>query len=323
MMPEPHILARRTDHPYQAKDLTDLPADLRQLADPSLGPTEPVNSIFVVPSQVFPGHWWSGPRYLPEQALLFTSQGVLHVQGMAAPGRAGQATYVHGDELVYVHLSLVLLYGRLELAGLVNGTLSRVIVEYNTVGHDLLRPALYQLLRMTWKQDQAQDNDEHTGILLDQLEEQSLKFRNGLRYYALQSDERLLGFVLQPRITQRYWRLFRRLIAPAALLALTDHQLIVIEENRTTSAAYGWIFTFCPRTCVAGIEAKPNTEYQDLTARLVREQVTVDRQVRLSDEKATAWRDIWTRHGYEWNVATGEAGQTDHAQAAPGASHAG
>jgi hypothetical protein len=74
---------------------------------------------------------------------------------------------------------------------------------------------------------------------------------------------------------------------------------------------------------VAGIEAKPNMEYQDLTVRLVREQVTVDRQVRLSHEKAIAWREIWTHHGYEWNIATGEAGQTDRAQAAPGASHAG
>jgi len=301
-MPEPQI-PRRTAHPYQVEGLADLPDSLRQLAEQSLGPTEAVNLIFVVPSQVLGGHWWSGPRRVPEQTLLFTSQGVLHVQGTGAAGRAGQATYLRGGELVYVHLSLVLLYGRLELAGLVNGALSRIVVEYNTVGHVLLQPALHAFLRMAWKQAQAQTNDDQTDMLLDELEGQSFKFRSGLRYHTLQHDERLLGFVFQPRITQSHWRLFRRLIAPATLLALTDQQLVVIEENRTLGAAYGWIFTFCPRTCLAAIEARPNTEWQDLTVRLVREPVTVDRQVTVSNEKAMTWRDLWTRHGYKWHTA--------------------
>ena len=322
-MPGPQIQSRRVEHPYRAKGITDLPSDLQQLAGHSLGPNEQIGSIFVVPPQTFPGNWWGGPRYVPEQALLFTAEGVLHVQGAASPGQAGQATYLRGDELVYVHLSLLLLYGRLELAGLVNGALSRVIVEYNTVGHDFLQPALHRFLRLAWAQAQAQENQDHTDILLSGLDEQSFKFGNGLRYYALQSDERLLGFVFQPRITQRYLHLFRRLIAPTTLLALTDRDLVIIEENRTTSAAYGWIFTFCPRACVAGIEAKPNAEWQDVCVRLTRGKVTVDRHVTLGNKAALAWRDLWTRHGYTWLESGDESVHLYNTQGAPGASHTG
>ncbi len=111
-MPGPNTFSRRREHPYQAKNLTDLPVELRQLAERSLGLDGQVNLIFVVPPQVFPGSSWGGPRYVPEQALLFTPLGVLHVQSTAAPRQAGQATYLHGAELVYARLSLLLLYGR-------------------------------------------------------------------------------------------------------------------------------------------------------------------------------------------------------------------
>jgi len=296
-MPGPNIFARRTEHPYRAKTVADLPGTLRQLAGQSLGPDEPANAIFVVPPQMFLRNWWGGLRHVPEQALLFTSQGVLHIQRAASPGQIGQTTYLRGDQLVYAHLSLLLLYGRLELVGQLRGALVRIIVEYNTVAHDLLQPALHQFLRLAWGQAQARENEDRTDALLRDLEEQSLKFRNGLRHYALQSDERLLGFVFQPRITQRYWRLFHRLIAPAALLALTDHELIAIEEDRTTSAAYGWLFTFCPRVCVVGIEARPCEAWQDLHVHLARGGVAAERRVTVGNEAALAWQALWTNQG--------------------------
>jgi len=296
-MPGPNTFSRRREHPYQAKNLTDLPVELRQLAERSLGLDGQVDLIFVVPPQVFPGSSWGGPRYVPEQALLFTPLGVLHVQSTAAPRQAGQATYLHGAELVYARLSLLLLYGRLELAGLVNGVLSRVIVEYNTVGHDLLQPGLLRFLRLAWGPAQAQENDNDTETLLCRLGGRSFKFMNGLRYYALQPDEHLLGYVFQPRIVRRYWRVFHRQIAPMTLLALTENTLIVIEEEQIGRAPLGWHFTFCPRICVSGIEAKPNKEWQDLYVHLVRGPVGADRRMTLDNETTLAWRALWLNQG--------------------------
>ena len=64
-----------------------------------------------------------------------------------------------------------------------------------------------------------------------------------------------------------------------------------------------WIFTVCLRACVAGVESKPNIEWQDLTVRLVRGQVMVERQVTIEADAALTWRDLWTRHGHEWIVS--------------------
>lgn len=89
---------------------------------------------------------------MPEQALLFTSQGVLHVQAPVEPDQPPSTTYFQAADLLYTRLSLLLLYGRLELIGSVGGDLTRVEVEFNTVGEYLLRPPLEQFLQLTWGQ---------------------------------------------------------------------------------------------------------------------------------------------------------------------------
>lgn len=136
---------------------------------------------------------------------------------------------------------------------------------------------------------------------MQEIERQSFKFRNGLQHYALQPDERLLGYVFQPRIVQRYLRVIRRDAAPTTLLALTDTELIVVEEGLGYATRYGWFFTFCPRMGVAGIEIESKAGRQAVRARLARGKVTAERQVTLENDAALAWRDLWMRHGPSLN----------------------
>ncbi len=173
--------------------------------------------------------------------------------------------------------------------------LARIVVEYNTVGQRLLQPALQQFLRLGYEPSHAVEcQDDLTEALLRKLGAQSLKFRNGLQLYALQPDEQLLGFVFQAQIVQRrrYW--FSRPIAPAALLALTDREVILIEEERVKGAAYGWLITFCPRGCVAGIETEPKGEWRELRVRLARNTVTMERRMTLENDTALAWETLWS-----------------------------
>ena len=79
-----------------------------------------------------------------------------------------------------------------------------------------------------------------------------------------QPGERLLGFVFQPRIIQRVLGIFPRLAAPAALLALTENEILLIEEGRTNATSYGWFVTFCPRRYVTGVESTPHSEWQNV-----------------------------------------------------------
>ena len=124
---------------------------------------------------------------------------------------------------------------------------------------------------------------------------QSFKFMNGLRLYALQPGEKLLGVVFQHRITRPVLRFFRRTIAPASL-ARPDrpgcHSLI--EEDKALGAAYGWLITLCPRKVVAEIEGKPNREWREVSVHLRRNGVSEVRKLTLENETAQAWETLWT-----------------------------
>jgi hypothetical protein len=290
------IFARRTQHPYRAKSLADLPVDLKRLAEPSLPPDDPIREIFVVPAQLVPLKLGGkgGMRNVPEQALLFTTQGALHVIGAGPAGHPPETIYIRGEDLIYANLTVVLLYGRLELCCVADGTLTRIVVEYNTVGHYLVQPGLLNLLDLACKPIASEQLPNwKTPGLLGQLEGKSLKFRNGLANYALQPDEHLLGYVYQPRILKRYWRVFKRLLAPAGLLALTDRELILIEEGRSSATSYGWYFSFCPRTNITGFETMPNGELIDLSVQLTKEAVTTDHLMTLDVKTTQEWQALW------------------------------
>jgi hypothetical protein len=278
-----------------------LSASLRPAAEQALSSPEPVDSIFVVPAQISSKGWF-GARYIPEQALLFTSQGVLHVQDGVTPDQPAQATYLQATDLLYAHLSLILLYGRLELAGQVNGVPARIEVEFNTVAEHLLRPGLGQLVRLAWGQTTAlADGQAQPQTVLWALARLPMKFSNGLWHYGLQPGERLMGFVFQPGIWTRRWRFFWRQVSATTLLALTDHQLVILaEEKKGKQANYSWIFTFCPLASVAGIELKQTGMWPELQIHLARGGMTAERQIIVEQKQAQAWRDLWTQYGRKW-----------------------
>ncbi len=307
----PLIPKGMASHPYAVQSLGDLPVSLRQAAEQALETGEPIHSNFVVPAQVSP-RGWLGLRYTPEQALLFTSQGVLHVQDGATLGQPAQATYLRADGLLYAHLSLILLYGRLELAGQINGALARIVVEFNTVGESLLQPGLRQLVRQAWGQTttRAAAGQAQTETVLRELDRLPMKFSNGLRYHGLQPGERLLGFVFQPGIWTRRWRFFRRQVSATTLLALTNRQLVILTENKVgRQANYGWIFTFCPLAGIAGIEPKPFEAWQELQVHLERGSVAVDRRIILESETTLAWQNLWSRYSTQETKIDGKLRQ--------------
>jgi len=283
------MASRVNPFPYPLQSLADLPEHFQQAVQQVLKPDETVVSILMLPPQPFLRHGG-----VPLQALLSTSQGLLHLQEMASSGQLPPTTYLPGDSLLYVHHSLVLLYGRLELVGEVDGSLMRMIVEYNTAGLPLVEPMLKQFLRFTygWSETEKSYNLQ-SNSLLDSLEKESFKFMNGLRLYALQPGEKLLGYVFQSRITRPLLHFFHHPIAPASLLAMTDQAVILIEEDKARGAAYGWIITICPRKYVTDIECNPDREWQVGRVHLKRNGINEVRKLTLENEKALAWEALW------------------------------
>ena len=283
------MAARINPFPYPLQSLADLPEHFQQVVETILKPDETVLSILMLPPQPFLRRGG-----VPLQAILSTSRGLLHIQEVGSSGQLPVATYLPGDALLYAHHSLILLYGRLELAGEVNGKLVRLVMEYNTVGQPFIDAVLGQFLRFTYKwPDTEKSLSPKSNALLDALVQDSFKFMNGLRLYALQPGEQLQGYVFQPRITQPFLRFFRRAIAPASLLALTDQAVILIEEDKVRGAAYGWIITICPRNFVAEIEFKPERDWLEGSVHLQRNGVIEVRKLTLENKTALAWETLW------------------------------
>ncbi len=280
------MAARENQFPYLVPGLADLPEHFQQVLQPVLKPGERVDSILMLPPQPFLKR--GGVR---RQVLLSLARGLLHVQD----GQPPTVTYLPGESLLYAQHTLVLLYGRLELVGEENGKLLRMVAEYNTSGQALVDTALRQFLRLTYGANQVDDSTlEQNNLILKKLEAESFKFMNGLRLYALQPGEKLLGYVFQPRIAQPLLRFFHRPIAPASLLALSDQAVILIEENKASGASYGWVVTLCPRKTVTKIVNQPARAWRNISVHLLRNAVRAERNLILETRIAQAWETFWT-----------------------------
>lgn len=294
-MINPGYFRKPTVHPYRVECLADLPVALQQIAGQSLAAGDPPETIIYLPQQIVPRKFlepaWKS--IIPEQALIFTTAGVWHLRAASPHGEAGLAAYLPGSTLLYAHLSLVLLYGRLELCGVGAEGLGRMVIEYNTVSHFLIQPALERLLSLAWGPASADREAGSAAPFFPDLQDATLKYRNGLRNYLLKFDQRLVGCILQPPITGRVFGLRPRKLAPPVLVALTDHQLVIIEEGIGNATSYGYYITYCPRRCIATIEFKKQAAWQEMIIHLSSGDAATMRMTRLEDTAAQAWQAVW------------------------------
>jgi len=292
--------SQATPMPYAVSCLADLPGSLQEAARRSVNPGEALPSICV-----FPGRTHLKDMYrwenVPGQALLFTDKSVLHLQAPLSPDQAATTVCLPATDLLYARLSLILMVGRLEL---VDQSLSRMVVDFNAAGFNIIQPGLQHLLAAASRKNinpapQADPEVDRTEALLEQLGGLSFKFRNGLALYGLLPGERLLGCVFQPGLRGRHWRLFPYKVSETTLLVLTDQQLIIVEEqSRSRFPAYGWIFTFHPRHAVEKIAMTPSLPWQELTIGLKRlAGLNNDRNILLEAPNALAWRALWSQFG--------------------------
>ena len=274
------MAARENQFPYAVKASKDLPGEFQRAVKSHLPAGESIRSILALPPQPFMKRGG-----VPRQALLSTTRGILHVRD----GNPPAVKYLPAESLLYIHHKIILLYGCLEIAGEVHGKEVRIVAEYNTVGQYLLDAALSRFLQLNHdRTDLGKYTQEQNSSILNELGKESFKFMNGLRLYALQPGERLLGYVFQPRIKEPFLRYFSWTVAPASTFALTDKSIIFIEENKARGASYGWVITICPRNIVLTVEHEPMQKWRELTVRLLKNNVSMERNLILENETALA-----------------------------------
>lgn len=283
-------------HASVLQHVSELPTELQSPAVMALFTGESIQKIIVFPPQIQRG--WN---YVPKQALLFTSTDVIHLAASIWPDEEAQITCLTGCGLMYLKVTLVLLYGFLEIVAQGQDLPSRLGVEFNTVAWLYLSSPLRKLLQAT--QPQARISLREAGGTYSQntkqaLEELPLKFSNGLKIYGLLPGEELEDLVFQPRTWKPWLYFFRRPVSANTLLLLTTNYMVVIDEE--LHVEQGWILSYIPRNIITGIQSQSSGLWNELLVQLKRGDQSVDYKLMLKNEFAEAWRTLWIQHGCQW-----------------------
>ena len=289
-------------YPLRLNDVSELPAELQSESVGSLVGGEAIQTIIAFPAQIQLG--W---KYVPKQALLFKTRSVIHVQASIWSDEEPQVEFIKGSDLLYMKVSLLLLYGHLEIVAKGPDSPAGIGVEFNTVSWELLsQPVQRLLLESRSVADRSADESEYSPAMQAVVEKLPVKFFSGVKIYGLLPGEVLQDLVFQPGTWKRWFVVFRRPATPNKLLLLTSNYVVVIEEDLRTK--HGWIISYIPRNCIAGIEYRPGGLEPELTVELRRGDQSGVYTLSVKDETIEAWRRIWIAHGGRWQDHPGEVG---------------
>ena len=287
-------------HPSVLNTVSDLPTELQSPAVTTLATSEAMQTIIAFPPQIHRG--W---HYVPKQALLFAPTDVIHLLASIWPDQEPQVTYLKGYGLMYMKVTLLLLYGFLEIVAQGYSSPTRLGMEFNTVAWDRLSPPLRQLLQATKATPGAPtDKTTYSPTAQHALEKLPLKFSNGVKIYGLLPGEELEELVFQPGTWKRWLLVFRRPISANTLLLLTSNYVVVIQEE--LEVAQGWIVSYVPRNSIIGMQNRPRSLWNELTVQLKRGDQTAEYKLLLKNEAAQCWRVRWIQHGGQWQDLPGE-----------------
>ena len=281
-------------HPLLLKNVTDLPTELQS---PSV--TTLANKVLLQTIIAFPPQIHRGSHYVPKQALLFTPTDVIHLLASIWPDQEPQITYLKGSSLMYMKITLVLLYGFLEIVAQGHNSPTLLSVEFNTVAWERLSPPLRRLLQAAKATpSKPKEKTTLTPALQQSFEKLPLKFSNGVKIYGQLPGEELEELVFQPGSWKRWLILIRRPISANTLLLLTSNFMVVIQEDPVVGQ--GWIISYLPRNSIAEIQNQPSGLWNELTIQLKREEQTAEYKLLLKSATVQAWRERWIRHSGLW-----------------------
>ena len=283
-------------HASRLKNISELPIELRSPAVMELATQQIIQTIIIFPQQIQRG--W---HYVPKQALLFTAAGVIHLLASIWPDEEPQLTCLKGCGLMYMRVTLQLLYGLLEIVAQGEDSPTRLGMEFNTVAWYILSAPLQQLLGESHLREISCPpvrSAAYSPIARQALEKLPFKFANGVRLYGLLPGEDLKEVVFQPGIWKPWLHFFRRAVTADTLLMLTTNYMVAIQED--LNVRQGWIISYIPRNCIWGIQSRPLGLWNELSVQLERGSQMTDFKLLLARDSAEVWCRQWIQHGGHW-----------------------
>lgn len=277
------------------KNISELPIELQSAVVTAFAARETIQTILVFPPQIQRG--W---HYVPKQALLFTASGMAHLLASIWQGEEPRVTSLKGCNLMYMKVTLVLLYGFLEILAQGESEPVRLSVEFNTVDWYRISSPLQCFLEnaKTTANLPVQPANGNSPTAQRAFEELPIKFSNGLKIHGLLPGEELEEFVFQPSASKRWLYFFQRPVSANTLLALTSHYMVVIEEE--LNVKQGWVISYIPRNNIIGIQNQPCDLWNELAVQLKREDQSIAYKLTLKNETVETWRRAWVQQGGAW-----------------------
>lgn len=277
-------------HPVFIKSLGELPPEL---CSPQL--TEETGATMIV----FPPQIQRGRHYVPRQALFFTADGVTHALASIWPGQPPQVTRLSNRDILYTRVTLLLLYGFLEVVGCGVDAPTRLAMEFNTVAWDKLAAPLRRLVESSRGGHIPPANPQPLPAeVRSRREGLPLKFKNGIRIHGLLEGEELQELVFQPGVRERLLFLFHRAVLANTLVLLTGQFVVVIQEE--LKVAQGWVVSYIPRGNITQVTCQAKAEWNELVFQLDRDGQTAEYVLRLGETVALEWKGIWEKSGGRW-----------------------
>jgi len=287
-------------HASVQKTTSELPLELQSPAVTALAAREAIQMIIAFPPQIQRG--WD---YVPKQALLFTPTDTIHLLASIWTDEEPQITCLKGRGLIYMKVTLALLYGFLEIVAEDQKAPIRLGVEFNTVAWNYLSRPLRRLLQASVATpDRLTDNVTDSPPTQKDVEKLPRKFSNGVKIYGLLPGEKLEELVFQSNTWKRWLYFFRQPVSAKTLLMLTTNYVVVIQE--ALDVEQGWIISYIPRNNIAGMQNHPCGLWNELSVQLKRDRQSVEYKLILDSEVVEAWRRQWVQHGGQWQELQSE-----------------
>ncbi|HSB02320.1 MAG TPA: hypothetical protein VLE49_16840 [Anaerolineales bacterium] len=287
-------------HASVLKNVSELSTELQSPAVIALAEHEVIQTIIAFPPQIQRG--W---HYVPKQALLFTPAGITHLLASIWPDQEPQVTCLQGRDLMYMRVTLLLLYGFLEIVAKGEDAPVRLALEFNTVNWYYLWPPLQRFVEAT-KVNMPGSKGAYSLSTQQTLKTLPRKFSNGLQLYGLLRGEELEEAAFQASMWKRRLYFFWRPIAANTLLLLTSHYVVVIQEE--LNVKQGWIISYIPRNNIVETQNCPAGPLNELSIQLKREDQSVDYKLKLKRETVEDWHKQWIQHDGRWEDLSEQQG---------------
>ena len=287
-------------HPYLIAKIDEAPDDLRPVIATALPPGAVLASGLVVPANYRAKSLDAAPQIVPAQALIFTGDGMWHLQAAEADQPAPAPIYVAPDAIRWIRSSHLLLYGRLEIASAAQGQPVLLDIEFNAVGwrqkdqnwRSLVAQAVGMLPRLTGATPGP--NEQDRAILQGTPE----KFVDGLFKYGLYTGETLTAATFHPAVWQQHLLAFDKQLAPDTLLALTNASVLILTEEKALvrhSDDLGLLITRIPRQAITGMQIEKGNLVDAVVFALSRGGVSDAYRLPVAQDAAQMWLTMWER----------------------------